>query len=101
MRFDRVDQDAYHTTGLIFRATDKFGFYETPAMMFENVKIDGQWVKGPVIANHQGHWATDALLWGLEPVPGDNYATYRRAKAHLSAMLDRNGGGQRCLSSPF
>ena len=92
MRFDRVDQDAYHTTGLFFRATDKFGFYETPAMMFENVKIDGQWVKGPVIANHQGHWATDALLWGLEPVPGDNYATYRRAKAHLSAMLERNGG---------
>ena len=92
MRFDRVDQDAYHTTGLFFRATDKFGFYEAPAMMFENVKIDGQWVKGPVIANHQGHWATDAILWGLEPVPGDNHATYRRAKAHLSDMLERNGG---------
>jgi 4-hydroxy-3-polyprenylbenzoate decarboxylase len=92
MRFDRVDQDAYHTTGLFFRATDRFGMLEAPAMLFENVKIDGEWIKGPVIANHQGHWNTDALLWGLEPVPGDHYATYRRAKAHLSAMLERNGG---------
>ena len=92
MRFDRVDQDAFHTTGLFFRATDRFGMLEAPAMLFEEVLIDGQWVKGPVIANHQGHWNTDALLWGLEPVPGDHYATYRRAKAHLSAMLERNGG---------
>ena len=92
MRFDRIDQDAYHSTGLVFRSTDKFGFYEAPAMMFDNVKIDGEWVKGPVIANHQGHWNTDALLWGLEPVPGDHYATYRRAKAHLSALLEQNGG---------
>ncbi|MCZ6517351.1 MAG: UbiD family decarboxylase [Gammaproteobacteria bacterium] len=92
MRFDRVDQDAFHTTGLFFRATDRFGMLEAPAMLFEEVLIDGKWVKGPVIANHQGHWNTDALLWGLEPVPGDHYATYRRAKAHLSAMLERNGG---------
>ncbi len=92
MRFGRVDQDAFHTTGLFFRATDRFGMLEAPAMLFEEVLIDGQWVKGPVIANHQGHWNTDALLWGLQPVPGDHYATYRRAKAHLSAMLERNGG---------
>ncbi len=92
MRFDRVDQDAFHTTGLFFRATDRFGMLGTPAMLFEEVQIDGKWVKGPVIANHQGHWNTDALLWGLEPVPGDHYATYRRAKAHLSAMLEQNGG---------
>ena len=92
MRFDRVDQDAYHTTGLFFRATDRFGMLEAPAMLFENVKIDGEWVKGPVIANHQGHWNTDALLWGLEPVPGDHYATYRRAKAYLADMLKENGG---------
>lgn len=92
LRFERLDQDAYHTTGLFFRATDKFGMYETPAMMFENVKIDGQWVKGPVIANHQGHWNTDALIWGIEPVPGDPHATYRLAKAHMTKMLEENRG---------
>ena len=92
MRFDRVDQDAYHTTGLFYRATDKFGMYEAPAMLFENVKIDGEWVKGPVIANHQGHWNTDALLWGIDPVPGDPHATYRLAKVHMSEMLKNNRG---------
>jgi 4-hydroxy-3-polyprenylbenzoate decarboxylase len=92
MRFERMDQDAYHTTGLFYRATDKFGMYDAPAMLFENVKIDGEWVKGPVIANHQGHWNTDALIWGIEPIPGDPYATYRLAKAHISNMLEDNSG---------
>ena len=92
MRFERMDQDAYHTTGLFFRATDKFGMYETPAMRFDNVKINGEWIKGPVIANHQGHWNADALIWGIDPVPGDHYATYRLAKAHMSEMLGRNRG---------
>ncbi len=87
MRFDGIDQDAFHTTGLLFRMTDKFGMYETPAMIFENVKQDGQWFKGPVIANHQGHWIAEPLIWGLEPVPGDHFASYRRAKAHLHKML--------------
>ncbi len=92
MRFDGIDQDAFHTTGLLFRMTDKFGMYETPAMIFENVKQDGQWFKGPVIANHQGHWIAEPLIWGLEPVPGDHFASYRRAKAHLHKMLEANGG---------
>ena len=92
MRFDRMDQDAYHTTGLFFRATDKFGMYETPAMRFDNVKINGEWIKGPVIANHQGHWNADALIWGIDPIPGDPHATYRLAKAHIREMLDKNRG---------
>ena len=92
MRFDGVDQDAYHTTGLFFRTTDKFGMYEAPAMIFENIKQDGRWFKGPVIANHQGHWIAESLIWGLEPVPGDHFASYRQAKAHLHKMLEANGG---------
>jgi 4-hydroxy-3-polyprenylbenzoate decarboxylase len=92
MRFDGVDQDAYHTTGLFFRTTDKFGMYEAPAMIFENIKQDGQWFKGPVIVNHQGHWVAESLIWGLEPVPGDHFASYRQAKAHLHKMLEANGG---------
>ena len=92
MRFDGVDQDAYHTTGLFFRTTDKFGMYEAPAMIFENIKQDGQWFKGPVIANHQGHWIAESLLWGLEPIPGDHFASYRRAKDYLHKMLEENGG---------
>jgi 4-hydroxy-3-polyprenylbenzoate decarboxylase len=92
LRIPRIDQDRYQTTALLFRAIDKFGTFNAPAMLFENVKQDGVWRQGPVLANHQGHWYADAIVWGLEPVPGDGFATYRRAKAHMYKLLDANGG---------
>jgi 4-hydroxy-3-polyprenylbenzoate decarboxylase len=92
LRFDRIDQDAYEIPGLFFRAADRFSVYGAPCMLFENVKIDGKWVKGPVIVNTQGHWNTDALIWGLEVVQDDHYATYRNAMDHMQAMLEKNGG---------
>jgi len=49
-------------------------------------------MSGPVLANLQGHWNADCIVWGLEPVPGDWYATYRRAKEYLTEMLVANGG---------
>ena len=92
IRIPRIDQDNYETTALMFRATDKYGFFGSPAMLFENIKIDGRWMQGPVLANHQAHWDTDAIVWGLDPIPGDHFATYRRAKAHLTRLLDANDG---------
>ncbi len=70
MRVARLDQDAYEMTALAFRLMDCFGMYEAPAVIAEEVKIDGKWVKGPVVFNHQGHWDTEALVFGLDPVPG-------------------------------
>jgi 4-hydroxy-3-polyprenylbenzoate decarboxylase len=92
IRFDRVDQDAYEIPALFFRATDRFSMYAAPCMLFEEVKINGEWVKGPVIVNTQGHWNTDAIIWGLEVTPDDHYATYRRAREYLQKMLADNGG---------
>jgi len=92
LRFDRIDQDAYEIPGLFFRAADRFSVYGTPCMLFENVKIDGKWVKGPIIVNTQGHWNTDAIIWGLDVIPGDHYATYNGAMDHLKDMLAKNGG---------
>jgi 4-hydroxy-3-polyprenylbenzoate decarboxylase len=92
LRIPRIDQDEYLGTALMFRAVDKFGMFGAPGLMFENLKIDGEWLRGPVLANLQGHWNADCIVWGLDPVPGDWFATYRRAKAHLAAMLGANGG---------
>lgn len=92
MHFDRVDQDAYEATALMYRAIDEFGMYEAPTLVFDNIKVDGQWMQGPVIANHQGHWDTECIVWGLEPVEHDYHQTYRNAMAHLGAMLGRNRG---------
>lgn len=88
---DRVDQDDFQATGLFYRATDRFGMFNAPAMRFGNVKIDGHWMKGPVLANLQGNWHTDAIIWGLPIVPGDGPASYRSAKKYLTDMLVRNG----------
>lgn len=92
VKFPEVDQDSYHSTALFFRATDKYGWYGAPAMQFDRVKIDGKWVEGPLFANAQGHWLTDPLIWGIEPVEGDNHASYRKAREYLENMLAENGG---------
>lgn len=92
VRIPRINQDRYQTTALMFYATEKYGFTGSPAFLFERIKIDGEWLPGPVLANHMGNWDADCIAFGLEPVPGDGYATYRRAKAHLTELLVANDG---------
>ena len=92
MRFPEIDQDKYEATGVFFRATDMFGMYGTPAMMYERVKQDGVWLEGPVMANTQGHWSADSIAFGLEPEPREHYKNYRAVKAKMHEMLDANGG---------
>jgi len=77
MRVKRLDQDQYEMTALTYRLMDEFGWYGAPAVLVEEIKQDGRWMKGPVITNHQGHWDTEAIIWGREPVPGKGPETYR------------------------
>jgi hypothetical protein len=44
LRFPEVDQDSYEATALFFKATDLFGMYGTPAMIFDKVRINGEWI---------------------------------------------------------
>lgn len=84
-----VDQDAYEGTALMYRLIDRFGMYQAPALVMDEVRIDGRWVKGPVITNHYGHWDTECISFGIEPVIGDGPATYRRALKRTEDMLVR------------
>ncbi len=92
MRFDRIDQDAYEGTALAYRLVDRYGRFNAPVVLFEEVRIDGRWVKGPVIANMARHVDIEAILFGLEPVPGDNPATFAVARAYLDQLIESNGG---------
>ncbi len=92
MRFDRIDQDQYLIPALFFKATDMYTMYGAPCMLFEEVKINGEWVKGPVIVNAQGHWNTDAIIWNQPIIPGDHYQTYRNTRTYLENILKENGG---------
>lgn len=82
-----LDQDKFEATALHYRLTDKFGKYEAPALYIENIKIDGKWHKGPLIMNQFGHWDTECIAFGVEPVLGDGKATYRRALARVDGLM--------------
>jgi len=87
VRIPRIDQDNYELTAMMYRLIDEFGWYEAPAILAEEVKIDGEWVKGPVICNYQGHWYTEGLVFGVEPVVNDGEQTYRDAMTYLKTLL--------------
>jgi len=89
LRVKQVDQDAYEGTALMYRLIDRFGMYQAPALVMDEVRIDGRWVKGPVITNHYGHWDTECISFGIEPVIGNGPATYRRALQRIENMLVR------------
>jgi 4-hydroxy-3-polyprenylbenzoate decarboxylase len=91
-RIPEIDQDAFHATALVFHAADRYSMFGAPAYYFDRVRINGQWVDGPLIGNHQGNLHTDAVVFGFDPVPGDGRASYRKAKAHLHEVLAKNGG---------
>ena len=94
MRVPEIDQDAYQMTALMFRATDAYGFFESPAFLYDKVRIDGRWIDGPVVGNFQGHVNTDCISFGLEPDPDDIRVSYRRAKAHMEKLLDSTEDGR-------
>ncbi len=88
-----IDQDRYEGTALMYRLIDRFGMYFAPALYLENVRIDGKWHKGPIITNHFGHWNTECLAFGIEPVPGDHIQTYYKALARCEEYLKHGQGG--------
>jgi len=90
IRMGDVDQDAFHATGLFYNLTDKYTWWGAPALLFDRVRIDGEWVAGPLLANLQGHLSTDAIIWGLETRPGDARGNYRRAKDYMRRVFHDN-----------
>jgi 4-hydroxy-3-polyprenylbenzoate decarboxylase len=92
LRLKRLDQDQYEMTALMYRLTDEFGWYGAPALLVEEIRQDGRWLKGPVIANHQGHWDTEAIIWGREPVAGQGPETYRQTLKFLYDGMEARRG---------
>ncbi|MBM4196921.1 MAG: hypothetical protein FJ197_07465 [Gammaproteobacteria bacterium] len=97
LRIPRIDQDAFEAAALMYRLRQLHGMRGAPALVFEEVRIDGRWVKGPLVVNESGHLHAECLVFGLEPVHEGHYvreswASYRRARAHVGKMLAANGG---------
>lgn len=92
LRIPAADQDAYEATALMYRLVDRHGLEGAPALLFEKVRIGGQWLAGPVIGNYLGNWDAECLVFGLEPDPASGPASFRKAKEHLMALATANGG---------
>lgn len=92
LRIPRIDQDAFHATGLVFRANDLFTMFGVPALCFDEVKIGGTWVHGPVLGLLQANLLTDAVVFGQPLDFDDPRKSYRAAKAHLLDVLAQNNG---------
>lgn len=91
-RFRDVDQDQWEATSIMYHLTDQFGLYGAPVVLFENIKVNGKWIKGPLVGNNQSHYHQEALLWGLEPDFAEPRNSYRRGLAHMVSLLEKNGG---------
>jgi 4-hydroxy-3-polyprenylbenzoate decarboxylase len=97
VRIPRVDQDAYEATALLYRFRDQHGMRGAPALVFEEIRIGGRWVRGPLIVNESGHLWSECLAFGLEPADDgplvkESFASYRKARAHVEQMLAANAG---------
>lgn len=97
VRIPRVDQDAYEATALMYRFREQHGMRGAPALIFEEIRIGGRWVRGPLIVNESGNLRSECLAFGLEPADDgplvrDSYASYRKARAHVEQMLAANAG---------
>ena len=65
----------------------KYGWYDAPCIRSETVKQVGRWIKGPLVINHMGHWDTECITFGLEPVKGNSRESDRKGLAHTRGML--------------
>jgi len=97
IRIPRVDQDAYEGTALMYRARDLYGMRGAPTFIFEEVRINGEWVKGPLLVNESGHGWGESIIYGLMPVDDgpvliNPFNSYRQARAHVEQMLIDNNG---------
>ncbi len=97
MHIPRIDQDAYEATALMYRARDLHGMRGAPTFLYDQIRIDGEWVDGPLLVNESGHGYSESIVFGLPPV--DNgpalikpLDSYRQARAHVEQLVALNGG---------
>jgi 4-hydroxy-3-polyprenylbenzoate decarboxylase len=91
-RFDGVNQDKYEATAIMYQLVDEFGLREAPAVMFENITVNGRRYPTPVISNPQGNINTEALLLGVEPDARDINVTYEKVTRKMLDLFRENDG---------
>ena len=92
LRIDSMDQDRYEATGFAYRLIEERGFDDAPPFLIERIRINGEWMDGPVLGNVFGGWDNEALTYGIPPGQPD---MYRAAFDHLRDLHESHGGWPR------
>jgi 4-hydroxy-3-polyprenylbenzoate decarboxylase len=97
VRIPRIDQDQYQVAAMMYRMRDEHGMRGAPALVFDEVRIDGKWIEGPLVVNESGHLDGECIAFGLDPVDEGNvfrdpYDSYRKARAYLEKIVADNNG---------
>ena len=87
IKIKEIDQDNYELAGLMYKLVDKHGWLGAPAVVVEKVKIDGHWMKGPIIVNQYGLAAHEAMAVGvpIEEIGNDQIENFKKA---LKLVMD-------------
>lgn len=91
LRVKEVDQDNYEGTALMFRLIDEFGADRAPAVLFEKIKINGEWQEGPMFANLFCGWDTAAMVYGVEKITDNQKEMYKAVINKMSNYVDEGG----------
>lgn len=85
LRIPNFDQDAYESTAFAYRLIERCGYNRAPAFRFERVRIDGEWIDGPVIGGAYGPWLGEAMCFGItgHASPHEAYAAVLEKVAAL------------------
>ena len=96
IRVPRANQDEYELTALMWRMRDQHGMRGAPAILVDEIRIGGEWVKGPLLINESGHMDAECIAFGLEPVVEPvnrpTFGSYRKARSYVETLLDSNDG---------
>ncbi|MDH3512246.1 MAG: UbiD family decarboxylase [Gammaproteobacteria bacterium] len=95
LRLKKMDQDRYEATAFVYRMIENLGYYESPAILIEKIKIGGQWMDGPVIANLYGGLDTEAMAYGVEEITNNQEHMFRAAQEKIRSMAQDNGEWKR------
>lgn len=95
LHIEAMDQDQYEVTAFAYRLIDRFGIENAPAFMVDRIRIGGQWMDGPLVANPYGRWPDEAVLFGVPDITSDYQQMYHAVLKELETRLDRSGGWKR------
>lgn len=95
LRIKEMDQDRYEATAFVYRMIENLGYYESPAILIERIRIGGQWMDGPIIANLYGGLDTEAMAYGVEEITNNQEQMFRAVQEKILSMAQDNAEWKR------